>query len=155
MGLVAPRSRGTVTITSSNTADLPVIDPRWLTDPVDQAAAVFGFKRAREFFAANAMQPILFGDKREYYPGTETVSTDAQILDWYRKNLQTIWHPSCTAKMARQEAGGVLDSHLRVYGVDGLRVVDASAFPTLPPGHPQSTIYMLAERAADLIKGGQ
>lgn len=122
---------------------------------MDQAAAIYGFKRAREFFSANAMQPILFGDKKEYFPGTDTVNTDAQILDWYRQNLQTIWHPSVTCRMARKELGGVLDSHLRVYGVDGLRVVDASAFPTLPPGHPMSTIYMLAERAADLIKSGQ
>ncbi|CAO1630479.1 unnamed protein product [Sympodiomycopsis kandeliae] len=154
VGLVAPRSRGTVTITSGETADLPTINPNWLTDPVDQQAAIFGFKRARDFFAANAMQPVLAGDKKEYYPGAD-VQTDDQILKWYKDNLQTIWHPSCTAKMATKDKGGVLDSHMKVYGVDGLRVVDASSFPVLPPGHPQSTIYMLAERAATLIKSGQ
>lgn len=100
------------------------------------------------------MQPILAGDKKEYYPGA-AVSTDAQILDWYRQNLQTIWHPSVTCKMAKKENGGVLDSHMRVYGVQGLRVVDASAFSTLVPGHPMTTLYMIAERAADLIKSGQ
>lgn len=54
--------------------------------------------------------------------------------------------------MRKKDQGGVLDSHFRVYGVKNLRVVDASAFPMLPPGHPQSTVYMIAERAASLIK---
>lgn len=148
--LVAPRSKGTVKISSSDTADLPVIDPRWLTDPVDQAAGIYGFKRAREIFSAKAMEDVL-ADKTEYYPGPE-VSTDAQILKHIQENTMTVWHASATCKMAKKENGGVLDSQLRVYGVDQLRVVDASSFPSLPPGHPQSTCYMLGQRAADLIK---
>ncbi|CAO1619601.1 unnamed protein product [Parajaminaea phylloscopi] len=147
--LVAPRSRGTVTLASSDTADLPIIDPRWLTDPVDQAAAVWAFKRTREIFSAKAMQPVL-ADTVEYYPGPQ-VSTDAQILQHVKENTMTVWHASATCKMAKKENGGVLDSQLRVYGVDSLRVVDASSFPSLPPGHPQSTCYMLGQRAADLI----
>lgn len=148
--IVAPRSRGTVKITSDDTADLAEIDPRWLTDPVDQAAAVYGFKRAREFFSAKAMQPVL-QDGNEFYPGS-SVSTDAQILKHVQENLFTVWHASCTARMALSKDDGVLDSNMRVFGTKGLRVIDASAFPSLPPGHPQSTCYALAERGAELIK---
>lgn len=151
--IVAPRSRGTVTITSSDTAVLPTIDPRWLTDEVDQAAAVFAFKRAREFFSADAMQPVL-ADKNEFYPG-QNVSSDAQILQFHRENLMTVWHASGTVRMATKNQGGVLDSQLRVYGTSGLRVIDASSFPLLPPGHPQSTCYAIAERGADLIKAAR
>ncbi|MCO5566001.1 hypothetical protein L7F22_019676 [Adiantum nelumboides] len=152
MALVAPQSRGTVTLASKDTSDLPIIDPAWLTDPVDQKVAIYAFKRARQYFAAKAMAPILVGDAKtaEVLPGSD-VQTDDQILNWIRNNLMTVWHASCTCSMQKKELGGVLDNKLQVYGVNGLRVVDASSFPVLPPGHPQSTIYMLAERAADLI----
>lgn len=152
MALVAPQSRGTVTLASADTKDLPIIDPAWLTDPVDQKVAIYAFKRARKYFAAQAMAPILVGDSStaEALPGA-SVQTDEEILDWIRNNLMTVWHASCTCSMQKKELGGVLDSKMQVYGVSGLRVVDASTFPILPPGHPQSTIYMLAERAAELI----
>ncbi|PWN52088.1 alcohol oxidase [Violaceomyces palustris] len=149
LALVSPRSKGTVTLASADTKDLPIIDPRWLTDPVDQKVAIEGFKRTRKVFASRAMQPVLTGP--EFYPGSK-VQSDADILKWYQNNLLTVWHAACTVRMGKKEDGAVLDSNLRVYGVDSLRVVDASSFPDLPPGHPQSVIYMLAERAADLIK---
>ncbi|UZJ52489.1 hypothetical protein CBS101457_001809 [Exobasidium rhododendri] len=147
--LVAPLSRGSVTISSKDMAIPPVIDPNWLTDVVDQKLAIYAFKRARAYFATNAMRPILAG--AEYLPGA-TIQSDADILNWIRSNLMTVWHAACTTSMRTKANGGVLDSRLRVYDVDGLRVVDAGSFPSLPPGHPQSTIYMLAERAAVLIK---
>ncbi|OAV90823.1 hypothetical protein PTTG_02176 [Puccinia triticina 1-1 BBBD Race 1] len=150
--LVAPQSRGTVKIASNDASVPPLIDPGWLTDPVDQRIAVEAFKRTREFFSAQAMQPIL--DGQEYVPGP-SVSSDDQILDWIKNNLMTVWHAACTCSMRTKEQGGVLDSHFRVYGTKKLRVVDASAFPSLPPGHPQSTVYMIAERAACLIKKGK
>ncbi|WAQ84880.1 hypothetical protein PtA15_5A453 [Puccinia triticina] len=147
--LVAPQSRGTVRIASNDASVPPLIDPGWLTDPVDQMIAIEAFKRTREFFSAQAMQPIL--DGQEYVPGPSVISDD-QILDWIKNNLMTVWHAACTCSMRTKEQGGVLDSHFRVYGTKNLRVVDASAFPALPPGHPQSTVYMIAERAASLIK---
>lgn len=148
MAVIAPRSRGTVGISSANTADQPVFDPRWMTDPVDQKVAVEMFKRARDAFGAAAMKPILDGP--EYFPGTK-VTSDADILNFVRNNLMTVWHVSCSARMGKNIATAVLDSNLRVFGVDGLRVADASAFPSLLPGHPQSVLYMMAERAAKLI----
>ncbi|MBW0496983.1 hypothetical protein O181_036698 [Austropuccinia psidii MF-1] len=150
--LVAPRSRGTVKIISNDASVLPIIDPAWLTDPVDQRVAVEVFKRIREFFASESMQLILDGE--EYLPGTSVQSDDA-ILDWIRDNLMTVWHAACTCSMRTKDKGGVIDSEFRVYGTQNLRVVDASSFPSLPPGHPQATIYMMAERATDLIKKAQ
>ncbi|KAH9457984.1 hypothetical protein MJO29_005111 [Puccinia striiformis f. sp. tritici] len=146
--LVAPQSRGTVELASDDASVPPLINPGWLTDPVDQRIAVEAFKRTREFFSAQAMQPILDGP--EYIPGP-SVNSDDEILNWIRNNLMTVWHAACTCSMRTKDQGGVLDSHFRVYGAKNLRVVDASAFPSLPPGHPQSTVYMIAERAASLI----
>lgn len=99
------------------------------------------YKRMREIWASDAMADVVIGD--EFYPGTDAVSTDDEILAQVKKSLTTVWHASCTCKMgAADDEGAVLDSKARVYGVEGLRVVDASSFPTLPPGHPQSTVCM-------------
>jgi choline dehydrogenase-like flavoprotein len=84
------------------------------------------------------MAPIVIGD--EYSPGKD-VQTDEEILDYIRNNVMTIWHAACTCKMGTPDDDmAVVDNEARVYGVEGLRVVDASAFPILPPGHPQSTV---------------
>lgn len=84
------------------------------------------------------MAPIVIG--KEYYPGP-SVQTDDEILEYIRSNVMTLWHPACTCKMGVQsDPMAVVDSQARVFGVRGLRVVDASAFPFLPPGHPQSTV---------------
>jgi choline dehydrogenase len=137
--LVAPLSRGTVSISSANTADPPVIDPRWLTDPTDQAVAIAGYKRLRQLFATNALKPVLIGP--EYYPGASVGQSDQQLLAEIKKGFQTIWHAACTCKMGKSsDPMAVVDSQARVFGVKGLRVVDASAFALLPAGHPMSTV---------------
>ncbi|KAK0672773.1 hypothetical protein QBC41DRAFT_370954 [Cercophora samala] len=146
-GLVAPMSRGTVTLKSADTKDLPLIDPKWLTDPIDQEVGVALYKRLRQAFASKAMKGVL-ADTKEYFPGPD-VKTDAQILAVIRNTVQTIWHASCTCRMGkRDDQWAVVDKEAKVIGVDGLRVVDASSFALLPPGHPQSTVYMLAEKIA-------
>ncbi|KAF2151621.1 GMC oxidoreductase [Myriangium duriaei CBS 260.36] len=150
--LVAPKSRGNVTITSASTAVLPQINPNWLTSNTDQQVAVAGYKRVRQAFASKAMSNIRIG--AEYFPGP-AVQTDEQILDTIRDTLMTVWHPSVTCRMGRaDDPNAVVDSKARVIGVSGLRVVDASSFALLPPGHPQSTIYMMAEKVAADILGG-
>ncbi|KAH8699448.1 GMC oxidoreductase [Phaeosphaeriaceae sp. PMI808] len=152
--IVAPISRGSVTITSANVKDLPSINPNWLTDPTDQSVAVAIYKRMRQAFSTDAMKRGL-ADTREYFPGP-SVETDAQILETIRNTLQTVWHASCTCKMGRtDDPDAVVDSKARVIGVTGLRVVDASSFALLPPGHPQSTVYALAEKIADDIKANR
>lgn len=136
--LVAPLSRGNITLKSADTSDLPVINPNWLGDPADQEVAIAMFKRMRAAFQSKAMAPVVIG--KEYYPG-EDVQSDEDILDFIKNNIMTLWHAACTCKMgASNDKMAVVDSQARVYGVQGLRVVDASAFPFLPPGHPQSTV---------------
>jgi choline dehydrogenase len=136
--LVAPLSRGSVTLKSGDTTDLPIIKPGYLASPTDQVVAVAAYKRIRAAFASPSMQEIILGD--EYFPGS-VVQTDEEILDTIKESLQTVWHASCTCKMGRKsDAMAVVDSQAKVFGVRGLRVVDASAFPFLPPGHPQSTV---------------
>lgn len=152
--IVAPLSRGTVTITSADTSVLPEINPNWLTDPTDQSLAIAIYKRARQAFATDAMKAGRAKNTVEYFPG-EQVKTDAQILETIRNTLMTVWHASCTCKMGKtDDPDAVVDSKAKVIGVTGLRVVDASAFALLPPGHPQSTVYALAEKIADDIKNG-
>ncbi|KAI9786522.1 MAG: hypothetical protein M1816_007904 [Peltula sp. TS41687] len=149
--LVAPLSRGTVSISSADTSDPPVIDPRWLTHPADQAVAVAAYKRVRELFATKAMAPALIG---EAYPGLNGTQTDGELLAVIRKSFHTVWHAACTCRMGKKDdPKAVVDSSAKVIGVQGLRVVDASAFAILPPGHPMSTVYALAEKIADNIKG--
>lgn len=136
--LAAPISRGSVTITSADTSVHPSIDPGWLTNQADMDLMVAGVKRAREFWATPALQGLVIGE--EAFPGSE-VSTDAEIENFIRGAFNTIWHAACTCAMGKaDDPKAVLDSEARVIGVQGLRVVDASAFPLLPPGHPQSTV---------------
>ena len=152
MALVAPLSRGTVTINSSDTNVLPLINPNWLSSPTDQEVAVAAFKRAREFAATPAMQKIIIGE--EAFPGPQ-VKTDADLLQLIRESFNTVYHASGTCKMGKVgDEMTVVDSRAKVIGVEGLRVVDASAFPFLPPGHPMATVYALAEKiAADILRG--
>ncbi|SCZ92618.1 BZ3500_MvSof-1268-A1-R1_Chr5-2g08036 [Microbotryum saponariae] len=148
--LVAPLSRGTVTLASADTKVYPKIDPNWITHPGDKAVAIEIYRKIRRIFNTRAFRAVRANDE-EYYPGLN-VTTNAQILQTIQASVQTVWHAACTCAMGARSKGGVLDPYLRVHGVNRLRVVDASAFPMLPPGHPQSVVYMLAERAADFIK---
>lgn len=141
--LVAPFSRGNVTIASNSTLDNPVISPNWLLDPRDQETAVAAFKRARAIFGSDAMKPVIVGD--EVYPGTN-VTTDEQILDVIMNGAMTVYHAAGTNAMGRpNDPLAVVDPKARVYGVQGVRVVDASAFPILPPGHPQATVCKFSD----------
>ncbi|KAL9579531.1 MAG: hypothetical protein Q9212_005058 [Teloschistes hypoglaucus] len=150
--LITPLSRGNVTISSPDAADPPVINPNWLTDPADAEVAIASIKRVREIWSY--LNGTTIGP--EYYPGTANASTDAEILSYVRETLSPIWHAASTCKMGRaNDSMAVIDSHARVFGVKGLRVVDASSFPFLTPGHPQATIYALAEKIADDILKGQ
>lgn len=138
--LVAPLSRGTVSIRSSDTSDAPLIDPRWLTHPTDVAVAIAAQKRLRELFATKAMKGVVLGE-RVYPPALKGIETDSQLLAEVRASFNTVWHAACTCKMGKKEDEmAVVDGKARVFGVKGLRVVDASSFALLPPGHPVSAI---------------
>ena len=137
-GLVAPFSRGNVTINSTDTAVNPIISPNWLLDARDQEVAIAGFKRTRDIFQTGVMQPVLAGP--EAFPGL-TVTKDEDILATVMQSASSIDHAAGTCAMGKSnDSNAVVDSRARVLGVKGLRVVDASTFPLLPPGHPQSTV---------------
>lgn len=136
--LVAPTSRGNVTIASSSASEKPIINPNWLTTETDRQVALAAFKQIRDIWNQGPLQDIVAGP--EAYPG-QGVESDEQILNAIRDSISPVWHASGTCKMGvDNDSLAVLDSHSRVRGVHGLRVVDASAFPLLPPGHPQSTV---------------
>lgn len=138
-GMVATLSKGTVSISSSDTSDLPIIDPNWLSHPADQAVAIAAFKRTREIWESDAMAEVRIGE--EYFPGKADVSTDEEIWKFVQESFSTIFHASCTCRMGKEsDPTAVVDAKGRVFGVQGLRVVDASSMPLLPPGHPMATI---------------
>ncbi|KAI4233070.1 MAG: hypothetical protein L6R40_007193 [Gallowayella cf. fulva] len=106
-------------------------------------------KRVREWANASGVAVGAFE------PGEE-VRSDREVEEWIRENGNLIYHPTSSCAMGLPNSSfTVLDSHARVLGVNGLRVVDASAFPFCPPGHPMATVYMLAERIADYILRGE
>ena len=151
VGLVAPLSRGNVSISSSSMSDPPVINPNWLTDPTDIQLAILSVRRQREVWAYLATQGLT--DGKEALPGLN-VTSDKDILTYIQQSLIQVYHAACTCKMGTSnDSLAVIDSQARVYGIQNLRVVDASSFPFLPPGHPQSTVYALAEKIVTEILG--
>jgi choline dehydrogenase len=148
--LVAPRSRGSVTLRSSDPSAKPRILTNSLSEPEDLAALVAGVKLAREW----AHTPPLAGETgREFHPGTD-VESDEEIEAWVRAHVELIYHPVGTCRMgAADDEDAVLDPQLRVRGIDGLRVADASVFPLIPGGNTNAPVMMVAERAADLVRG--
>ncbi|OTB03019.1 putative GMC oxidoreductase [Hypoxylon sp. CI-4A] len=151
VALCTPHSRGTVRITSADANVAPEINPNFLVDTADQEVVVAGFKRAREFWSTDAMSN--FSIAPEVYPGEE-IQTDEEILETIKKSFNTIYHGASTCAMGPvDDKMSVVDTQARVIGVENLRVVDASAFPFLPPGHPMATVYALAEKIACDISG--
>ncbi|KAL8861945.1 MAG: hypothetical protein Q9178_001815 [Gyalolechia marmorata] len=147
--LLSTQSRGNVTITSADTLDQPQISPNWLANgDVDFEQALAAFMRVREI-ASNCSVIIA-----EAFPGP-TVNTTEAITAFLRENMNHLFHGTGTCKMGTsRDRTAVVDSRARVFGVTGLRVVDASAFPLTPPGHPMSSVYMFAEKIAESILQG-
>lgn len=149
--LLQPCSVGEVRLRSADPHDPPAIDPRYLTDAEGQDAQVLlrGLRLARRVVAAKPLARYVAG---EFLPG-DAAQDDEALLAHLRERSQTLYHPVGTCAMGI-DAGAVLDPRLRVRGIDGLRVVDASALPRLPRGHTNWPTVMLAERAAELIQQG-
>ena len=145
--LVAPRSRGEIKLRSADPAAKPAIYGNHLTDPEDVAAMVHSVKLGREIAAT---EPLAAITGREIFPGAE-VQTDEQIEADLRRRVELLYHPVGTCKMGSGD-DAVVDPELRVRGVEGLRVVDASVMPTITRGNTNAPTYMIAEKGADLIK---
>jgi len=144
--LVGPRSRGWLRLRSADPADKPRIQTNTLAEPEDVAALVAGTRLTREIAAAEPFASTL---GRELFPGQD-VESDDDLADDLRRRVELLYHPVGTCKMG-SDAGAVVDPELRVRGVDGLRVVDASVFPTIPSGNTNAPTIAVAERGADLI----
>lgn len=148
--LTAPLSRGNITLSSSSMLDPPVIDLGWFSNPADSEVAITIFKRIRQIWDSDPAKSIKIGS--EILPGLG-VQTDEEILEYIQQNVAPMWHASATCAMGKSgDTNAVVDSKGRVFGVEGLRVVDASIFPFALPGHPQASVYMIAEKIAkDII----
>jgi choline dehydrogenase len=146
--LLRPQSTGRIFLKSTDPKEYPAIDPNYLAERSDLEALVAATKMSRAIFAQKAFDPYR-GEELE--PGAGKTS-DADIEAWIRARSETIYHPVGTCKMG-SDAMAVVDSQLKVRGVEGLRVIDASVMPTLIGGNTNAPTIMIAEKAADMIKG--
>ena len=155
IGLVAVGSRGQLWLRTADPRHKPAIDPGYLSDPSDIEPLVVGVRMAREFAAVG---PLGKACREELAPGPE-VRTDAQVREFIRRDLSTLYHPVGTcamggdSRLAASKLASVVDPELRVRGVERLRVVDASVMPVVPRGNTNAPTIAIAERAADLIIG--
>jgi choline dehydrogenase len=146
-GIVRPNSRGSVKLASTDPSVKPLIDPNYLGDQSDVDRMVQAFKLSREIFATSAFKAHLKG---ELMPGPD-VKTDADIERFVRERSDCYHHQAGSCRMGIDDLA-VVDPQLRVRGVEGVRVVDASVMPAVPSGNCHTAIVAIAERAADLIK---
>ena len=150
--LLRPKSRGSVTLASPDPLATPLIDPAFLSDPDDTARLVRGFKLMRHILA----QPALAQYGGREVAASSAAQTDAEIEAYVRQHADTIYHPVGTCRMgpAHQaaEGGSVVAADLRVHGLQGLRVVDASVMPQIVGGNTNAPTIMIAEKASELIR---
>ena len=141
-------SRGSVRLRSADPTWAPAIDAGYLTDERDLDALVCGVEKAREIASAGPLASVL---AEEWSPGGTVHGRDA-LRASVRETLESLYHPVSSCRMGTDDEA-VVDSRLRVRGIEGLRVVDASVMPTLVRGNTNAPTIMIAERAADLILG--
>ena len=144
---VRPTSRGQVTLRDQDPSSAPLIQPNYLSTEEDRAVAVAGLKFTREIMAAPALGPF---SPQELKPGAH-LTTDEELAHAAGDLGTTIFHPVGTCKMGNDPMA-VVDDHLRVHGVKGLRVVDASIMPTITSGNTNAPTVMIAEKGAEFIK---
>ena len=145
---IAVASRGALTLRSASPYAKPLIDPAYLADKADLDILVAGVRQAREIAATGPLASLVGG---EWAPG-EQVQDDAALTEFIRRECATLFHPTSTCAMGGSDTT-VCDTDLRVRGVEGLRVVDASVMPSVPRGNTNAPTIAIAERAADLIRG--
>jgi len=145
--LLRPKSRGTLRLASADPQVMPLIDPAFLNDPDDTVRLVRGFKRMR----ALMQQPALARHGGRESQASALAQSDAQIEQFVRLHADTIYHPVGTCRMG-PDAMAVVDARLRVRGVAGLRVVDASVMPSVVGGNTNAPVIMMAEKAVDMIR---
>lgn len=146
-GVLRPYSRGSVRLASPDPTAAPLIDPGFLTDERDVVLMLRAARVAREVGAADALAPWRAA---EVIPGPQ-VSSDAELAAHLRRAVGTYFHPVGTCRIG-SGADAVVDTELRVHGIDGLRVADAAVMPSSPAANPNATVLAIAEKAADLVR---
>lgn len=146
--VLRPKARGHVTLSDAEPNSAPLIDPKFLSEPDDVGLLVKGLKISRRLLETPAWEKVR---GREFRPGPQ-VETDDQLAAYARDTAVTVFHPVGTCRMGG-DPGSVVDPELRVRGLDGLRVVDASVMPTLIGGNTAAPTMMIAEKASDMILG--
>ena len=149
IGPMYSNSRGSLKVTSGDVRDKPAFTFNYLSTPEDLQEWVEAIAAARKILNQPAFAEFSSG---EISPGSH-VATDEQVLEWVRKDGETAYHPSCTCRMGVDEMSVVDPTSMRVRGMEGLRVVDASVMPYVTNGNIYAPVMMLAEKAADLILG--
>ena len=142
IGLQHPFSRGSVKIQSTDPFISPLADSAFLRNPIDRALLVEGTKFVRTLMASEAMASL---SPVELVPGAN-ITSDTSIESFVRSTLGTLYHPVGSCVKGSLESGGCVDDRLRVYGTEGLRIVDASLIPLLPAAHTMATVYAIAEK---------
>jgi choline dehydrogenase-like flavoprotein len=143
-----PQSRGTVRLASADPKAAPLIDPNYWEAAYDREMSIKGLKLAQEIMRQPALKPFVLAER---LPGPQ-VRTDQDYFDYAVRNAKTDHHPAGTCRMGA-DAEAVVDPTLRFNGIDALRVVDASIMPTVVSSNTNAATIMIAEKAADLIKG--
>jgi choline dehydrogenase len=143
-GLVRPQSRGFVSLTGSSPQDRVAVHANFLSDPRDVAALLRAVTLCREIGNSQRLQEFA---RREIMPGPLGAE---DMEDWLRRAAGSYFHPACTAKMGRDDMS-VVDASLRVYGMQGLRIADASVMPEVTTGNTMAPCVMIGERAAELV----
>ena len=147
--LISPKARGRVWLRSADPTDKPRLITNSLSEPEDVASLLAGVRLSRRIAEQAPLAEII---SEELKPGAAAEDDDA-LLDDLRQRLMLIYHPVGTCRMSDTHEEAVVDSQLRVHGIEGLRVVDASIMPLIPGGNTHAPTVMIAERAADLILG--
>ena len=145
--VVTPGSRGSISLKSANPLEPPAIRANYLSIPADMRVIVEGVKLSRQLAHAKSFEVYRGG---ELHPGS-SVQSDEEIAEFVRAEAETLYHPVGTCKMGN-DSMAVVDASLRVHGIDGLRVADASVMPRIPSGNTNAPTIMIAEKAADLIR---
>ncbi len=146
--LLRPASRGRLTLASADPLAAPLIDPAFLSAPSDLSTLVRGFKLMRQVM----QQPALARFGARELQTSDRAQTDPQIAEFIRDHADTIYHPVGSCRMGPDPARDVVDARLRVHGLQGLRVVDASIMPRIVSGNTNAPVIMIAEKAADMIR---
>ncbi|EJT99617.1 glucose dehydrogenase [Dacryopinax primogenitus] len=164
--LLQPESKGSITLRSESPFDYPAIDPNYLSTQTDVTCLVRGVRIAMRIARSQPLaedlalrdvadpNTIVSEEEEAYNLGDahEGKLSDAQIATWCKRKAETLFHPTGTARMGQSGEDSVVDTRLRVHGLQGLRVCDASVFPRIVSGHTMAPVIAVAERAADLIQ---